>query len=267
MDKLKLIKELREQTSASILEIKKALEKTDYDLEKSKLILNELGIKKAEKKSSNETHEGIINIVENDKKLVIYQINAQTDFVTRNEQFQDLVSKVGQVLLASNFDSVDQALNLKVDNITIKEFISSKIAIIGENIVLKQARIFEKTNTTIAYYIHTNKKIGAVVELEGGSFEIGKNIAMHVASMNPQFLNKHSISKEQMEKIENEINESPNLEGKPEEIKNRIISGLLNKKLAEVVLEMQEFVMEKMLVSEYAKTNNTKIINFYRLQV
>lgn len=266
---ISLIKELRERTKAGFLNCKKALEASNGDIEKAIKWLQAKDATIAAKKAGAIAADGVVSIKFKGKKYVIYEVNSQTDFVASNEQFLNVVDQIGETLLKNDFLNLEEANNLKTKNgKTIKELCIDATAKIGEKIILRRVdSILLKDSQNIGFYVHVNNKIAALIISEGGNFEILKNVSMHIASMNPKFLSKNSISKIQIEKMKKEIENSKIVKSKPEKIRNNIAEGMLKKQFSEVTLLDQEFVMKKMLVSKYLSNHSAKAIKMIRYEV
>lgn len=262
----KLIKELRDRTGAGFLDVKKALEASNDNIDKAIEWLQERGVAKAAKKAGNIAAEGVVSISKNESVAVLYEINSQTDFVAKNKEFTELVEKIGNALLVNEFNSIEDANKISVDGKTITDLTTEATATIGEKIELRRAIRVPKEGS-LGAYVHTNKQVAAIVVTEGGSDDIARNVAMHVASMNPQFLDENSVPADKVESMKKEIADSPALEGKPENIKENIAKGMLRKQLSEVTLVDQEFVMEKMPVSKYLSFHGAKAKAMYRFEV
>ena len=262
----KLIKELRDRTGAGFLDVKKALEASNNDIDKAIEWLQERGAAKAAKKAGNIAAEGVVAITKDNKAAVLYEVNSQTDFVAKNTEFTNLVERIGKALLANEFSSIEEANKISVDGKTINELTTEATATIGEKIELRRAIKINK-NGSLGAYVHTNKQVASIVVTEGGSDDIARNVAMHVASMNPQFLDESSVPEDKVSAMKAEIASSPALEGKPENIKENIAKGMLRKQLSELTLVDQEFVMEKMSVSKYLSSNGAKAKAMYRFEV
>lgn len=263
-----LVKELRDRTGAGFLDCKKAIEATNGDVEAAIAWLQERGAAKAAKKAGAIAAEGVISIKSNGNKTVIYEVNSQTDFVATNDQFLALVEKIGNALLSTNFNTVEEANAISVDGKTVADLCTEATATIGEKIVLRRAQMVEVSGSeVIGSYVHVNKKVAAVLVTEGGSEDSNRNVAMHIASMNPQFLDETSVPSDQLEKMKAEIADSETLKNKPENIRENIAAGMLRKQLSEMTLVDQEFVMEKMPVKKYLSDNGATAKSMIRFEV
>ncbi|MCK9470956.1 MAG: translation elongation factor Ts [Bacilli bacterium] len=264
-----LVKQLREMTGAGMMDCKKALVATNGDLEEAVTWLRENGIMKAQKKAERIAAEGACAFVVDGNKAVIYEVNSETDFVARNEKFQDLVNNIGEAIVKSNATNEEEALNAKLGEETVSDMIVNGTATIGEKLSLRRVTIVEKNDTQVfGTYSHMNGKIAVLTVVEGDNEEVAKDVCMHVAAMNPKYLDRNSVDEKYLES-EREILRAETInEGKPEKIVDRIVDGKVQKLLKNICLVDQEFVKNPdVTVEQYAKQNNSKIISFVRLEV
>ena len=263
----KLVKELRDRTGAGFLDCKKALVASDNDIDKAIEWLQERGVAKAAKKAGAIAADGIVraSVSEDGKSAVLFELNSQTDFVARNDQFQSYVSKFETALHANDFASVEEANAIVFEGKTLADLCVEATSTIGEKIELRRA--VKVNGDVIGAYTHVNQRVAAIVVTEGGDSETARNVAMHVASMNPRFLDENSVPADQVEAMKAEIAESPALQGKPEKIQASIAAGMLRKKLSETTLVDQEFVMEKGSVKSYLANHNAVATGMFRFEV
>lgn len=266
-----LIKELRERTGAGFVDCKKALEASNNNIDLAIEWLQKNGAAKAIKKAGNIAAEGLVNIVSNEKAIIIYEVNAQTDFVAMNDDFKKLVNYIGKILISNNFTSQEEVLNLKDENgKTIEELTLQATAVIGEKISFRRAIRFELNEKIKAgSYVHFDGKKAAIIIAEGnGSSENLKGIAMHITAMNPEYLNELQVPNEKINSLKEEFKQSPALKGKPENIQENILKGMLRKALSEFTLTEQDYVVESgKTVGQYLKEINFKEISMIRLEV
>lgn len=264
-----LLKELRERTGAGIMDCKKALDQSGSDIEKAAEWLREKGMAKAVKKASRISAEGVFNVVVKENKAYVYEINCETDFVSSNAKFKEFVAKVGEVIAASDVSDTESALLAKnSDGETVKEMLLSFIAVIGENIILRNVyKVEKKPEELFGVYKHNGGKIAVVDVIEGGNETVAKNLAMHVCAQNPQYMDRSAVDAEYLEK-EKDILKKEAMEsnpGKPENIIERMVEGRLNKELKEVCLMDQPLVMDpNVTVSQYLKDNKAKVVCYSR---
>ncbi|WP_027334390.1 translation elongation factor Ts [Mycoplasma elephantis] len=268
-NKLELIKKIREITDAPMLDCKKSLEESGWDLDKAIQWLNENKLKKAAKKSTRIAAEGIVKFIKNNKYAVLYELNSETDFVVQNQKFIDLSKKIEELLLSNKFNNEEELEKIKTkDNKNIKLLCDEATGVIGEKIALRRAVQLPVNNKLVVGYTHNNNKIAVIVVGEGQNETILRNVGMQVAAMNPQYALVKDVPNEQIKKMETEFKKDPSLAKKPEKIQEKIIEGKINKELSEFVLEKQAFVMESgMSVEQYLKQNNTVLISFIRYEL
>jgi len=264
-----LVKELRDLTGAGMMDCKKALVATNGDLEAAIVWLRENGIMKAQKKAERIAAEGSCAFAIEGNKAVIYEVNSETDFVARNEKFQAIVNKIGQAIVQSDYTKDQNVLDVKLGDETVNEIIINATATIGEKLSLRRVSILEKTvDQVFGVYSHMNGKIAVISVLEGDNEEVAKDVCMHIAAMNPKYLDGNSVDAEFLEKEKEILKHETLNEGKPEKIVDRIVEGKIHKLLKSICLVDQEFVKNPdFTVGQYVKQNNSKIISFIRLEV
>ena len=265
-----MVKELRELTGAGMMDCKKALTNTDGDMDKAVDYLRENGLAKAEKKAGRIAAEGIVktNISEDGKQAAIVEVNSETDFVAKNEKFQDFVGAVASQINASGAADIDAFMEeawAADTSKTVKEELASMIATIGENMNIRRFEKVSCENGLVVDYIHAGGKIGVLIAAETDNTgaevtECLKNIAMQIAAMNPKYLSSEDVSEEYKEK-EKEVllaqaKNDPTNAGKPDNIIEKMIIGRLNKELKEVCLTEQVYVKaeNKESVAKYVES-------------
>lgn len=265
-----MVKELREMTGAGMMDCKKALTNTDGDMDKAVDYLRENGLAKAEKKAGRIAAEGIVktNISEDGKQAAIVEVNSETDFVAKNEKFQDFVGAVASQVNASGAADIDAFMDeawAADTSKTVKEELASMIATIGENMNIRRFEKVSCENGLVVDYIHAGGKIGVLIAAETDNTgaevtECLKNIAMQIAAMNPKYLSSADVSEEYKEK-EKEVllaqaKNDPANAGKPDNIIEKMIIGRLNKELKEVCLTEQVYVKaeNKESVAKYVES-------------
>ena len=263
------VKELREKTGAGMLDCKKALEACNGDIEKSIDWLREKGISKAAKKSSRVAAEGLCEIKTDDNKAVIIEVNSETDFVAQNEEFTSFVDYLATTILNNDFKSNDEVLNFTDNGETINDKIVAKIAKIGEKIDFRRfEKIEKKDNEVFGAYKHMGGRIGAIVVLSNTTEEVAKDVAMHIAAMNPVSVKRDDVPTELVERESKVIKEQVMQEGKPEDIAEKMVTGRLNKFYKEVCLEEQPFIKENSLtVKQYVENAGGEIVSMVRFAV
>ena len=263
------VKDLRERTGAGMLDCKKALEACNGDIEKSIDWLREKGISKAAKKSSRVAAEGLCEIKTDDNKAVIIEVNSETDFVAQNEEFTSFVDYLATTILNNDFKSNDEVLNFTDNGETINDKIVAKIAKIGEKIDFRRfEKIEKKDNEVFGAYKHMGGRIGAIFVLSNTTEEVAKDVAMHIAAMNPVSVKRDDVPTELVERESKVIKEQVMQEGKPEDIAEKMVTGRLNKFYKEVCLEEQPFIKENSLtVKQYVENAGGEIVSMVRFAV
>ncbi|AOX44035.1 elongation factor Ts [Spiroplasma sp. NBRC 100390] len=269
-----LVKELRERTGAGMLDCKKALEATDGNIEKAITWLREKGITKAAKKSDRVAAEGLVGLVTKGDKTVVFEVNSETDFVGINKQFLALMATVGETLLNNDPKTVEEALQLSVNGESLETVIVHAIATIGEKITLRRFKTLHlQQDQSLGIYLHSNQRIVTVLVFTGQIDEtIGKQLAMHVSAMRPQFISRNDISADFLasEKaiLTTEAKNDPKNAGKPDNILEKMVEGRLNKQLAEISFLDQTFVVNPdQKVSDVIKANNVSVVDMIRYEV
>ncbi len=264
-----MVKELRETTGAGMLDCKKALEETNGNIEDAITWLREKGISKAAKKATRIAAEGLAYAKDKDNKAVIVEVNSETDFVAKNDEFKKLVNLIADTLLDSDVSNVDDALKLTVDGKTIEDIITEKVATIGEKLSFRRFEVLTKEdNEVFGIYSHMGGKIVTVVVMEGNDNELAKDIAMQIAAMHPLYLTRDDVPSEAVDKERTILTEQAENEGLDANKIPMIVNGRLNKYYEEICLLDQGFIKEnKMKVSKYVESKNSKIIKFVRYEV
>jgi len=266
-----MVKELRERTGAGMMECKKALTETNGDLEAAVEHMRKTGLAKADKKAGRTAAEGVIVMRNSDdnKNGVMVEINCETDFVAKGDAFQDFAKELGDLALAKMPADIDGllALTLPSTGETVAESSRALIAKIGENINVRRYTGFSSANGIVAAYLH-GTRIGVLVEMEGGSQELARDIAMHVAASRPECVSEEQVPSELIEK-EREIFSAQAAEsGKPADIVAKMVEGRIKKYLKEVTLVGQPFVKDPdTTVEKLLKDNGAKVVRFSRLEV
>ena len=264
-----LVKELREKTGAGMLDCKNALEATNGDLEAAIDWLHEKGISKAAKKAKRIAAEGTASILIDNNKAVIVEVNSETDFVAKNEEFKELVNTILNTLINSNIKTVEEALELETKDGKVNDLIIAKTSKIGEKISLRRFEIINKNDDEVfGSYIHMGGKIAVLTVLKNTSEEVAKDVAMHVAAMRPSYIRREDIPSDVIEKERAILKEQAINEGKPAEIAEKMVEGRLQKYYKEVCLEEQEFIKDSDInVGTYVKNNGGTIITMIRYEV
>lgn len=266
------VKELREQTGAGMMDCKKALEEAGGDFDKAIEILRKKGQKLSEKRSDREANQGLIvtKVSEDGSKAAALEINCETDFVARNEDFQKRADQFVNLVYEQEIETVGELLKAEIDGLTVADHLKDMVGKIGEKIEINRV-VLAKTDGQLVSYIHPGNQLGVLVEFEGevDDSDIGKDIAMQVAAMKPLSVTREGVDSSIVEK-ELEIAKDQLLnEGKPEEIAEKAAQGKLRRFYEERVLLEQKFVKDNSLsVQEYLKQNNTPLVkSFHRIQL
>jgi len=264
-----LVKELREKTGAGMMDCKKVLTETDGDLEKAAELLRERGIAKAAKKSGRVAAEGMVEayIAENGKVGAVVEVNSETDFVAKNEEFRTFVMDVAKQVVVNNPATVEELLaqpSLTVEGKTVNEVLIDKIATIGENMSIRRFARFESEGL-VEKYIHGDGKIAVLVNMTNANKELAKDVCMQIAAAKPEYLDRNSVPAERVEKEKEILKAQTMNEGKPEAIAEKIVMGRINKFYEEICLVDQAFVKDpSMKVSQVLK--DAKIVEFARFE-
>ncbi|MFW8590289.1 translation elongation factor Ts [Glaciecola sp. 2405UD65-10] len=260
-----LVKELRERTGAGMLDCKKALVETDGDIEQAIENMRKSGQAKAAKKAGRIAADGVILTSVSGNRATMLEINSETDFVARDEGFLAFGKKVLEVAAKNNINDIDVLNAAELDGSTVQEVRDALVAKIGENI--SPRRVINVEGDNLGAYVHGGR-IGVIAILNGGEEELAKDIAMHVAAANPQFVKPSDVPAEVVEK-EKEIQvEIAVKEGKPAEIAEKMVVGRMKKFTGEISLTGQAFIKDpKVSVAELLKSNGADVINFVRFEV
>ena len=264
-----MVKELREQTGAGMLDCKKALTETNGNMEEAITWLREKGISKAAKKQTRIAAEGLATAKINGNDAVLVEVNSETDFVAKNPEFVSLVDGIANVILDKKPANMEEAMKLELDGTSIEEAIVNKTATIGEKLSFRRFELVEKTdNQVFGTYSHMGGKIVTLALLEGNDTEVAKDIAMQIAAMRPLYLDRESVPEERIQKEREILTEQAENKGLDSNKLPMIVNGRLNKFFEEICLVDQGFVKEnKMKVSKYVESKNMKILSFVRYEV
>ena len=276
----KLVKELREMTGAGMMDCKKALTATDGDMDKAVEFLREKGLATAQKKAGRIAAEGIVmlKVSEDGKKAVAVEVNAETDFVAKNEKFQGYVAQVAELALNTKAADIDAFMEEEwtfSESATVKEELAHQIATIGENMNIRRFTQVTEENGFVSSYTHMGCKIGVLFDVETDVVnyavkEMAKNVAMQVAALKPLYTNDSEVSAEyiahEKEILLAQIMNDPKESQKPEKVIQGMIAGRINKELKEICLLDQVYVKAEdgkqsvgKYVQEVAKANNANI--------
>ncbi|CAK1226653.1 translation elongation factor Ts [Fructobacillus fructosus] len=266
----KMVKELRDKTSVGMMDAKKALVEAEGDIEKAIDLLREKGMAKAAKKGDRVAAEGMTYVMEEGNKAAIIELNSETDFVAGNKEFNDLLAAVTKIILEAQPKDVEAALALPgEDGRTVNDMIINVSQITGEKITLRRFETMEKNDDQVfGAYSHMGGSISALALFDGTNAEAARDIAMHIAAISPQYVSDADVPAEVVSKEKEVQLASEDLNGKPDNIKEKMVEGRIKKFLAEISLLDQPFVKNgDQKVAQYAKENGLTVKEFVRYQV
>ena len=267
-----LVKELREKTGAGMMDCKKVLTETNGDLEKASELLRERGIAKAAKKSGRIAAEGLVEayISEDGKVGAVVEVNSETDFVAKNEEFKAFVADVAKQVAEKNPATVEELLaqeSIAVAGKTVQEVLIDKIATIGENMSVRRFARFETADGMVEKYIHGEGKIAVLVNTKNADKELAKDVCMQIAAARPEFVDRNSVPADRVEKEMEILKAQAMNEGKPAEIAEKMVQGRIGKFYGEICLVEQPFVKnpdEK--VSKLLEAKGASVVEFARFE-
>lgn len=264
-----LVKELREKSGAGMLDCKKALEAVDGNFDEAIDWLREKGIAKAAKKADRIAAEGLAAIKIEGNNAVIVEVNAETDFVAKNEEFKSLVDEILKALLKGEASTLEEAMNLPTTEGTIQELMTQKTAKIGEKLNFRRfEKITKRDSESFGSYLHMGGRIAVLTVVEGANEEVARDVAMHAAAMRPNYVKRDEVPEEEVEKERVVLKEQAMNEGKPADIAEKMVAGRLNKFYKEICLEEQPFVKDSDVnVATYVKNNGGEIVQMVRFEV
>ncbi len=260
-----LVKELRERTGLGMIECKKALKATDGDIEQAIENLRKASGLKAAKKAGRTAAEGIVavKIADDGKYGMLVEVNSETDFVARDENFGSFVQLVTETAFETR--QTDVAALMSGDLESSREALVQKI---GENIGVRRIVAIESSDGAVGSYVHSNNRIGVLIEMKGGDGELAKDIAMHIAAVNPRVISPEQMPADEVEKEKDIIKSQPDMEGKPDNIVEKMMVGRINKFLKENSLLEQPFVKNpEVTVGAHAKAGGAEVLRFERYEV
>lgn len=260
-DNLAKVKELRELTGAGIQDCKTALSENNFDIEKSIEYLRKKGITKAAKKSSRDAAEGLAVIASNNSKACILEVNSETDFVAKNNEFINFCSEISKIALANNYN-LETFLNAKINNSIIKDELVNLIAKIGENIKIRRIAYLENTNGIVANYIHNQQnenmgKIGVIISIDCQNknkevLDFSRKVCMHIAAMSPMSLGEKDLSVDFINKEKEILKEELKNQGKKDDMIDKILVGKLKKVISDNTLMGQKWIHNQDITVEQA---------------
>jgi len=264
-----LVNELRNMTGAGMMDCKKALVETNGNIEAAVDYLREKGIAKAAKKADRIAAEGLANVYVDGNKAVIVEVNSETDFVSKNENFQSLVDEIGKSILASDATTLEDVLKVSTSEGTVEELIVARTATIGEKLSLRRVEVRTKNDDeSFGSYLHMGGKIAVLTVVKGANEEVAKDVAMQAAAMKPEYLNEEQVPAERVEREKKILKEQAMEEGKPADIAEKMVTGRLNKFFKEICLVDQAFIKDGDIdVKTYVKNNGGEVLDMVRYEV
>ena len=264
-----MVKELRDATGAGMMDCKKALVAADGNMQAAIDAMRKSGAAKAAKKAGRTAAEGIITVAQAGKKVVLVEVNSETDFCAKNAEFVTFAQKVADTALANNISDVEVLKNTQSDGQTVAEGLTALVAKIGENLQVRRVAIVEaQEGQTVGLYVHSNKRIGVAVVLKGGDETIAKHVAMHVCASKPDFVHPEDVSAEVVEHERQVQIEIAMKSGKPQAIAEKMVEGRMKKFTGEVSLTGQPFVMNpEITVGQMLKEAKADAVSFVRYEV
>ena len=264
-----LIKKLKDMTNAGLMDCKKALEASNENIDEAVKWLREKGISKAAKKADRIAAEGSSTVLVEGNKAVIVELNCETDFVSANEKFKGLLDRIAKTIINSDAKTVEEALELKSEEGTVNDDVINVTATMGEKVSLRRFTLVTKSdNEVFGKYIHMGGKISALVLVEGTDENVANDVAMHLAAMNPKYVDRDSVPGSVIEEESKVLKEQAINEGKPAEIAEKMVQGRINKYYKDIVITEQEFVKNPdVTVGTYLKNNNSTLKEMIRFEV
>ena len=265
------VKDLRERTGCGMMDCKKALTESNGDVEKAIEFLREKGLAAAAKKAGRIAAEGIVEVYVNEDNTVgaVIEVNSETDFVAKNADFKDFVAKLAQIVAEENPADVDALSALNYDGeMSVEAALKDKILTIGENMKIRR---FQRFEGKVASYVHGGGRIGVLASIEGDDINATKEVAMHIAAINPMYLSKDSVPSEDVEKEKHiiiaQIKEDPKNANKPDNIIEKMVGGKINKFFEQNCLMQQEFcVNPDFKVEAYLTSKGVKLVDYVRFE-
>jgi len=265
-----MVKELREKTGAGMMDCKKALTETNGDMEKAIDFLREKGIASAAKKGDRIAAEGLTYVVAEGNNAVILEVNSETDFVAKNEAFQNLVKELAAHLLANKPATVEEASAQTINGVTVADYINAAIAKIGEKLSLRRFTVASKTdNDAFGAYLHMGGRISVLTVLEGTTeTDAAKDVSMHIAALKPKYVSRDQVSQDEVEHERQVLTQQALNEGKPEKIVEKMVEGRLGKYFEDVCVLDQTFVKNPdQKVRQFVESKGATIREFVRYEV
>lgn len=264
-----MVKDLREKTGAGMMDCKKALAETNGNMDEAIDWLREKGIAKSEKKASRIAAEGLANIYVNGNRAVILEVNSETDFVSKNEEFTGMIDTIGNTILDSTIKTLEEALKLSCEEGTIADLIVAKTAKIGEKLSLRRIEVVEKNDDeNFGAYLHMGGKIAVLTVVKNANQDVAKDVAMQAAAMKPLYVFEADVPEEVVNREREVQKEIAMSEGKPADIAEKMVEGRIKKYFKEICLAEQAFIKDgDISVATYVKNNGGELISMVRYEV
>ena len=264
-----LVKKLKDMTNAGLMDCKKALEENNENIDEAVKWLREKGIAKAAKKQDRIAAEGLSTVLVDGNNAVILEVNCETDFVAKNERFTTLLSKLATALVNSDATTMEEAMAVATDEGTINDSVINLTATLGEKISFRRfTKLTKSDDQVFGKYIHMGGKISALTVVNGSDETVANDVAMHLAAMNPKYINKDLVPEKDVEEEKEVLKEKAINEGKPEAIAEKIVMGGISKFFKENCIVEQEYVKDpSKTVGVYLSSNNCSLVNMVRYEV
>ena len=264
-----LVKKLKDMTNAGLMDCKKALEENNENIDEAVKWLREKGIAKAAKKQDRIAAEGLSTVLVEGNNAVILEVNCETDFVAKNERFTTLLSKLATALVNSDATTMEEAMAVATDEGTINDSVINLTATLGEKISFRRfTKLTKSDDQVFGKYIHMGGKISALTVVNGSDETVANDVAMHLAAMNPKYINKELVPEKDIEEEKEVLKEKAINEGKPEAIAEKIVMGGISKFFKENCIVEQEYVKDpSKTVGVYLSSNNSSLVDMVRYEV
>lgn len=264
-----LVKKLKDMTNAGLMDCKKALEENNENIDEAVKWLREKGIAKAAKKQDRIAAEGLSTVLVEGNNAVILEVNCETDFVAKNERFTTLLSKLATALVNSDATTMEEAMAVATDEGTINDSVINLTATLGEKISFRRfTKLTKSDDQVFGKYIHMGGKISALTVVNGSDETVANDVAMHLAAMNPKYINKDLVPEKDIEEEKEVLKEKAINEGKPEAIAEKIVMGGISKFFKENCIVEQEYVKDpSKTVGVYLSSNNSSLVDMVRYEV
>lgn len=263
------VKELRDKVGVGMMDAKNALVETDGDLDKAVEYLREKGVAKAAKKADRIAAEGLTKTKVNGNTAVLVEVNSETDFVSKNDKFLQLVEDITNAVLENKPANMEEAMQLDIKGNTIEDTITEATTTIGEKITFRRFEVVEKNDDQVfGDYEHMGGRISVLTLIDGSDVEVARNVAMHVAAINPLYVTSEDVPKDRRDEEKKILIEQAKNEGKPDHIVEKMVEGRLNKWLSEISLTEQDYVKDPdQTVKDYLDGHDSAIQTFFRYEV